>query len=440
MTLNKKLIGLGMLLATTEVFAQTAGSASVELYGIVDVGIVNVRNQLNADSAFPATVNVYSATKSATVTNSVTAMANGGIQDSRWGLRGTEDLGDGLKAFFTLESGFNAQNGQLNNCAQGLINGANTTLNNAANCSLNGQLFDRQAFVGLSDGNLGKVAFGYNYAPIVDIAAAYDPVQYSVLFSPIGFASSLGGGGGIAEDTRVENSIRYTNKIGDVNFGGLYKLGGVAGSTSARSAYGINVGYEAGNFGIQGVYQHFTDGYSGAQSATPGAVNVTVENSSAYFLAAKYVFGNATIKGGWEHYALQAASDYNTAATIGGGYYNYPLGTVTSYGWTGGVPNGAPDKVVNVYFIGGDYNFTSALNLAVGYYAIVNAAITANALGAGATASSNINALSALLDYHFSKRTDVYAGLMETSYGGLYNSPTYNSSNSILGAGIRHKF
>lgn len=440
--MNKKLIGFGMLLAANGAMAQTAGTTSVELYGILDVAVVNVKNQLNTDGAFPATVNTYSPTKSATVTNSVTGMINGGISDSRWGLRGTEDLGGGLKAIFTLESGFNGQDGQLNNCAQGMVNGANTTLNNSANCSLNGQLFNRQAFVGLSDAGLGKITFGRNYNPIFDLVVAYDPVMAAQAFSPLGFASSLGGGGGIAEDTRVDNSIRYSNKIGDVNFGALYKFGGQAGSTSAQSAYVFNLGYEAGNFGIQGAYSHFTDGMSGSQSATVGAVNVTVMNAVDYFIAAKYKLGNATIKGGWEHFSLQAASDFYNAATIGGGYYGFALGSGTnSYGWTsGGVGNGAPDKTTNVYFIGGDYDFTPALNLAAGYYAVVNSAIGANALGAGATASSNIDVLSALLDYRFSKRTEVYAGLMATSYGGLFNTPAFNSTNRIVGAGIRHKF
>jgi GBP family porin len=302
-------------------------------------------------------------------------------------------------------------------------------------------LFNRQAWVGLTDANLGKITFGYNYAPIVDVVADYDPVHYSTLYSPLGFSSTLGGGGGIAEDTRVENSIRYTDKINGVNFGFLYKLGGVGGSTSARSAYGLNLGYEAGPFGIQGAYQHFVDGYSGSQSVTPGAVNVTVENSTAYFLAAKYKIADATIKAGWERYSIQAASDYNTIATIGGGYYGYALGAGTnSYGWTAGATNGAPDKVTNVYFIGGDYDFTPALNLAAGYYAIVNSSIGANALGAGATASSNVDAFSILLDYRLSKRTDVYAGAMFLGYGGLYNTPVYNSSNNIIGFGLRHKF
>ncbi len=431
-----------MLLAANGAFAQTVSNSSVEIYGLIDLAVGTVNHQLNTDGAFPATVNTYSPTKAATVSNSVTGMFNGGISDSRWGLRGSEDLSGGLKAIFTLESGINANDGQLNNGAQGMINGSNTTVNNAANTSLNGQLFNRQAFVGLSDVNLGTITFGRNYAPIFDICVAYDPLQDSQAFSPLGFSGTLGGGGGASEDTRVDDSMKYTNKIGGVNFGAMYKLGGQAGSTSAQSGYAFNVGYEAGPFGVQGAYQHFNDAEIGAQSATPGAVNVTVANTSAYFLAAKYGFGDATIRGGYERYAVQAGSDFYTAATLGS-YYGYPIGAVTPYGFTAtGAGNGAHEKVTDVYFIGGDYNFTPTLNLAVGYYGIVNEAVGANALGGGAAASNNIRALSALLDYHFSKRTDVYTGLMDMSYGGSYAiaGTAYNTSNYIFAVGVRTKF
>ena len=56
-------------------------------------------------------------------------------------------------------------------------------------------------------------------------------------------------------------------------------------------------------------------------------------------------------------------------------------------------------------------------------------------------ANGNIYSYSALLDYHFSKRSDVYAGVMYSQYkGDDYPSSVYNSSNYITAVGIRHKF
>ena len=427
---KKQLLGLGMLLAANGAMAQTSGS-SVELYGLIDLAFGTVSSQLNADSAFPATVNPVSATKSASVTSSVHGMFNGGISDSRWGIRGTEDLGNGLKAVFTLESGFNANDGALNNAAQGIVNSANTTVTNAANSSLNGQLFNRQANVGLSDANMGKITFGRNYAPIYDIVVAYDPVQAAQLFSPLGFSGTYGGGGGVSEDTRVDNSLKYTNKIGDVNFGALYKFGGVAGSTSAQSGWAANVGYEAGGFGIQAAYEAFTDAMKGGGSKVAGDVKVTTYDTSAYFIAAKYKFGEATVKGGFERYTLSAASDSYTSANIGS-YYGLPVDPASaSYA--------GADQPVNIYFVGGDYNFTPALNLAAGYYDVQLGSYPALGAVAGSAAGS-IKAFSLLLDYHFSKRTDVYAGYMGLNYGDALYATGYNTDNKIMAIGLRTKF
>ena len=74
------------------------------------------------------------------------SMASGVMQGSRFGLRGTEDLGGGLKAIFTLENGFDVNSGKL---GQG------------------GLMFGRQAYVGLSS-QYGTVTLGRQYDSVVD--------------------------------------------------------------------------------------------------------------------------------------------------------------------------------------------------------------------------------------------------------------------------------
>jgi GBP family porin len=427
--LNKKLIAasIGLMLAASGAMAQTSGT-SVELYGVLDVAVGHVENSLSTDSNFPASVNPVSAT-STKINTGVTGMFNGGIQDSRWGIRGTEDLGGGMKAFFTLESGINVNSGEVNNGTAGLANNSPTAATVSANTSLNGQLFNRQAFVGLSDANLGSVAFGRNYAPIFDIVVAYDPVQAAQLFSPLGFSGTIGGGGGVSEDTRVDNSIKYKNKIGDVNFGAIYKLGGTSGSSSAQSAYTFNVGYEAGPFGIQAAYENFTDALKTGASKVAGSIAVTDYNTDAFFIAAKYQFGDATIRGGYETYTLKAPSD--SWASLGlTSLYNYPVAAGTTFA--------SADQTTDVWFIGGDYNFTPALNLSVGFY-------DQNAKQSGdlKQLDGNIYSYSALLDYHFTKRTDAYVGMMYSQYkGNQYSLPfvSDNSNNYIAAFGIRTKF
>ena len=83
----------GLLLA-----AGAQAQSSVTLYGIVDAGIAYVHNAQNASGQNQSTLVKFS---------------SGNLSGSRWGLKGTEDLGGGLAAVFQLENGFNIGTGAL---------------------------------------------------------------------------------------------------------------------------------------------------------------------------------------------------------------------------------------------------------------------------------------------------------------------------------------
>jgi GBP family porin len=453
--MNKKIIGISiaMLFAANGAYAQSTNGSSVELYGILDAAVGSVNHSLSADPNFPATVNPVSATKTP-VNDSTTGMFNGGISPSRWGIRGTEDLGGGLKAIFNLDSYFNINSGTLSNAGASLANNRNATSGTvSAASSVNGQLFNDQAWVGLSDDTYGKLTFGRQWSLMGDILRDYDAVQDAQLFSPLGFSGTYAGGG-LTELKRQDGSIKYAVKYMDFNLGLMAKLGGVAGSSSAASAYGISGGYEAYGFGIQAAYQQSTDTLHGANSATPGDVNVTNYDTDAFMVAAKYVFGDAKITGGYESYWLKKPTD-----TVG------QLGATTYYGYQiGNLPTGAKctaadtadfcafQQQTDVLWIGGDYNFTPAFNLAVGFYDLNPKAsndFTALSATGGVNknngfstqANGNIYEYSLLADYHFSKRTDAYFGVMYSEYkGDNYSSLAYNSNNYIFAVGMRTKF
>lgn len=420
-----------MLLAVQGAMAQTA-APSVELYGTIDLALGHVAHSLSTDGNYANTINAYNASAVAKVPNSVTGMINGGIDSSRWGLRGGEDLGGGFKVFYTLESGFNPQTGVLSNSAASLASNSPNSTTVSSNGSQNGQLFNRQASVGLADDKLGSIAFGRVYNTIYDVAVDYDPLYRSQTFSVLGESSAIGGGGGISENARLDNSVKYKVKLGSVNVGALYKFGGVAGNASAGSGYVLNVGYDEGPFGIQGVYEAFTDSLKGATSSVAGEVGVTNYDETAFIVAAKYRFGQATLKGGYESYTLKVPSD--PVAAIGATYYGYTIASAANF-------SGA-NQTTAIWFIGGDYGFTPAINLALGVYDQ-----NPKASSDGKQLDGNIYSYAALLDYHFSKRTDVYSGWLYSSYKGAnYSAPFIktaggdNASNYIFAFGIRTKF
>ncbi|WP_206997152.1 porin [Trinickia mobilis] len=423
--MKKQVIATAILSALAGVAHADDGN-SVTLYGILDVAVGTVEHNPNGSPTFAPTVNPVNKVSTA-FNHSVTGMFNGGISDSRWGIKGTEDLGGGLHAFFDLESGINVPSGDLNNAAASIAGSKNTT---GAASALDGQLFNRGAYVGLRHDVYGSVELGRTPTIGLDTISNYDPVFAAQLFSPLGFSGSYSAGG-ITEGSRTDNNIKYQNHIGDFNVGLSYSFGGVAGNFGEGSTWGANIGYEAHQFGIQAVYYSARDAvHSGALTgvnpvgSTLIGQNVgalTVANDNDVLVAAKYSFGALTVKGGYEHYELKPPTDPAAANAA----YDY-------YGYSGTLSNTVYTTKSNVYFFGGDYEFTPEFDVAAGFYDTQTVQTTG-------VAGGNQLQYSILADYHLSRRTDVYAGYMFSKYNGaafIGDEPT----NYIAAAGIRTLF
>ncbi|MFC0400696.1 porin [Paraburkholderia rhizosphaerae] len=399
---------------------------SVTLYGVLDVAVGVVEHNPNASAAFPTTVNPVSKV-STQFQKPVFGLFNGGISDPRWGIRGNENLGGGLHAFFDLESGFNLPSGQLNNAAASLAGPKNTV---GAASALNGQFFNRAAYVGLRDDKFGSIAFGRSTTFGYDVITSYDPLFQSQLFSPLGFSGSYSAGG-ITEGSRTDNNIKYTNQIGDFNFGVSYSLGGVAGHFGDGSTFGAVAGYQNNSFGIQATYYQARDIVHSGLLVGANAIDspligqnvgtLSLDNDYDYMIAAKYKFANATIKGGYERFVIKPPSD------------PAPAGTIADYfGFSGTLVNTTTTTSTNVYFFGGDYQFTPSFDVAAGIYDTQ----TEQSQG---VAGGNQWQYSVLADYHFTRRTDVYAGYMFSKFNGAaFNG--FQSTNYILATGLRTIF
>ena len=172
--MKKSLIALAVLAASGAAMAQS----SVTLYGVADAFVGSNKVELNGMGQRQTTV------------------STSGVNGSRWGLKGTEDLGGGMKAIFTLESGFSLDTGAS---------------------AQNGTLFSRQAYVGLQSG-FGTVSVGRQYS-------AYDTLHGATNhnYDAFTFNAASGANGGVAANgmkdysSRVDNSIAYTSP----DFGGF---------------------------------------------------------------------------------------------------------------------------------------------------------------------------------------------------------------------------
>lgn len=160
--MKKSLIALAVLAASGASFAQS----SVTLYGVADFWVGST-----------------STTDAAGVKLSQTVQNGGGYNGNRWGLRGVEDLGGGLKAKFQFESGFTIDDGNV-------ANGAT--------------MFGRQAFAGV-EGDFGSVTAGRQYT-------AYDSLRGATnhaFDAGVAVTGSVWGFGVADYTSRTNNTLRY---------------------------------------------------------------------------------------------------------------------------------------------------------------------------------------------------------------------------------------
>jgi len=203
---------LAVFLALSPLSGLALAQSSVTVFGVVDAAVRNVKNG----------------------GTSVTSLTSGALSSSRFGFRGIEDLGDGLKVGFWLEAAVAADTGDIGDAA--------------------GRSFSRRATVSLS-GSVGEIRLGRDFTPTYLTYSIYDPFGDNGVGASSKFNSSFG----TARDTsvRADKQIMYFLPSG---------LGGVYGSasfvpreTAAGKRYtGGRVGYTSGPFDISAAYGQTT--------------------------------------------------------------------------------------------------------------------------------------------------------------------------------------
>lgn len=387
----KRAVLTSFSLAALGVAASPAyAQSSVTLYGTIDTSITYIHHGAGSD-------NLWSLGNSSA----------GNLSGTRWGLKGTEDLGGGLKAIFQLENGFNPANGAL---GQG------------------GRIFGRQAFVGLSSEQYGTLTLGRQYDPLIDLIQGITADNY--------FGSAFATPGDVDNydnSFRVNNAVKYTTPVwSGLQLAAMYSFGGIAGATGAEQSYSAAVNYTNGPLSLAGGYFHAenspasagirTDGWSSTSDGTfDGPINsgyASAASLSIARVAGQYALGPFTFGLGYSNarYAPDASSvflntqKYNT----GQGFLNY--------------------QVAPAWLLGVGYSYTHANGDTTATYHQVS-------IGA---------------DYSLSKRTDLYmtaawqhasgdtgdgaAGAMPAQASiGSYGYPG-TGSQTMVNLGMRHKF
>lgn len=231
--------------------------STVQIYGILDTGLVHVSN---ADAAG------HSITKMPSIT---------GEFPSRIGFRGTEDLGNGLQAFFALENGVAIDTGSAQ---QG------------------NRLFGRLAQVGLK-GAWGTLTLGRQ------LNMTYISLLKADVLGPGIFA--IGSIDPYLPNARSDNAIGYMGNFGNVVAGATYSFGRdasnaggppatncageVPGNARACRQYTGLLGYEKKAWGLNVAYDRMygNTGAAGGLTSSDNTDTRTVVNAYVMLGATK---------------------------------------------------------------------------------------------------------------------------------------------------------
>ncbi|MBV2179893.1 MAG: porin [Castellaniella sp.] len=384
----KKTLLAAALLAGFATAGVAQAETSVTLYGILDTGYgyQNFKYDHNNND----------------LRARASGLRDGTLNGNRWGLKGSEDLGDGLRAIFQLEQGFNIGTG-------------------AASSSTN--QFNRQSFVGLSSDNWGTFTMGRQYSAGIDTMAAEEG-------NNLGDFDKVFGAAGLASGTRVNNSFKYTTP----NFSGFKAvlLYGTGGNTTeqtwvtrnnntgesirdrgSRASVGLN--YTNGPLAVGGAYDRQSVYGQNPAGQNVNAMSAWQINGAYDFEVVKFsaMFGqDRNGKIGWNGDAADLAGGAAPAGFgLGNGYQNFK-----SNNWAVGLSAPVGPGRLFAFYNGSHSNLKDA-----------------DKWGDNA---GNINAYSLKYEYPLSKRTKLY------TYASYMQNVGYvkDLKGTEAGIGLNHKF
>ena len=388
--MKKSLIAFAVLSA----FAASASAQSnVTVYGIIDAAVM------------------YNTNQTATGGNKLTLDA-GQLLTSRWGIKGSEDLGGGTKAIFNLEGTLANDTG-----AAGAGFGGNSFTQAGSGTSL----FDRLSWVGLS-GDFGTVTAGRNNILGVYSVGLADPMGLAhagsnpnVMFSALNAGSLFGGFGTNQGGTalRQDNSIKYVSPYQNMNgfgVGLMYGAGEQAGNVAASRYMGASA--------------FFTDGKNGA-AASYAKLNDSTSNAtlSGFALGLKY------------YVTPEVKVNFTYAQTKVDGYILIPVSATLALN--------ADQRKIVVIGAGVDYSLSQQSTITAAYYD------TKRSGDVGGLLNGKADEYVLLGKYALSKRTTAYASLTYAKAGSANSQDTGlalgiiaagNSSAVRSAVGVLHSF
>jgi predicted porin len=346
-------------------------------------------------------------------------MLSGIWAGSRFGLKGSEDLGGGTKTIFQLESGFNAASG-----AQQYTNA----------------MFGRQAWVGLTNPVYGTLTAGRQYTSYYNLLSPYSPTTW--------LTGAFGAHPGDLDELdtiyRANNSLVYTSpKFFGFTASGSYSFAGVPGSVNQGSTWSGAIQYLNGPFGLAA-------GITRINNSTPGGGAFGADSTTN----SAGQSGVSAVTNGY-----QTAQAQQRIAVAGGYTFTQTLDISFTYSNVQYIPGiNSSFKTTEIFNTGGavlHWKALPLLDLAAGYS--YTRATKAN----GITSSAQYQQFNLSEYYSLSKRTGLYAlqayqrangktlgtsgagniiNATATIGDGFQSAPSSSPSQFAAGVGIIHRF
>ena len=271
--MKKSPLSLAILALAAAAGGAAQAQSNVQVYGLLDVGVENANNTNAAG-------------------NSMTRVISGGMNTSRWGIRGSEDLGGGLKAVFNLEGGILMDTG-----------------------AQDGALFRRQAYVGL-EGAFGRLVVGRSFTSVYDTVISFDPMGFAPFYS----WATTGPATGPSKygfTTGYDNLIKYSGTFGDWRFGANYAAGEQTTGVADSAKMGGTVVYKLGGANLMATYERNNG------NTVPATGNR--DENSVWHVGANYETGPLKFWAVLRDYKLEAGraatADVKATTTWGGVAY-----------------------------------------------------------------------------------------------------------------------
>ncbi|EBA50383.1 porin [Burkholderia pseudomallei] len=367
--------------------APTFAQSTVTLYGLIDEGL-DYTNNVGGHHVYE--------------------MQSGYAQGSRWGLKGAEDLGGGMKAVFQLENGFNVNNGKL---GQG------------------GLEFGRQAYVGLASNTYGTLTFGRQYDSVVDYLG-----QTTANGNWAGYLFAHPYDNDNTDNSfRVNNTVKYASPdFSGFQFGGTYSFSNDTNFANNRQ-YSVGAQYATGGLLVAAAYLQADNpsATAGGAITNGGDENFRAKRLRVFGAGINYTFGPAT-----------AGFVYTNTSLTQPESTTYISGSILP---ATGTLNALKFQNFEVNF---KYQFTPA------FFAGAQYVFTAEHFEASSgNVSPKIHSVGLMADYSLSKRTDVYlqgayqhvaGGKTGTALDDAYipgaDDASSTSNQLLVRAAIRHRF